>query len=70
MSEETAEIPIADMLFCDAIVFARLSAHRHRKKVVVYYFVSPECLAQIVGTMLVPFEAKDDLAESRTPQVK
>ncbi|MBK5291145.1 MAG: GntR family transcriptional regulator [Acidobacteriia bacterium] len=69
-SHETAEIPVADVLFCDAIVFARLSAPRHRKNAVVYNLVTPECLDQIVTMMPVPPEAKRDPVESRTPRVK
>jgi hypothetical protein len=44
---ETTQIPTADVLFCDAIVSARLSAEPRRKNIVAYYLVSPECLDQI-----------------------
>jgi GntR family transcriptional regulator len=56
--QETAEIPIADVLFCDTIVSALLSAPRRRKNAVVYSLVSPECLDQIGAIMPVPLEAK------------
>lgn len=49
--DETAQIPTVDVLFCDAIVFARLSATGRGKNVVVYNLVSPECLDQIAAAL-------------------
>jgi len=49
--QETTQIPTADMLFCDSIVFARLSAPQRRKNTGVYCLVSRECLDQIAAAM-------------------
>lgn len=68
--EEAAKIPTADVLFCDVIVFASLSAPRRRKNAVVYNLISPGCLDQLVTMMPVPPEARSDPAGSRTPRLK
>jgi hypothetical protein len=48
---EPARNPAADVLFCDSIVFARLTASRRRKNLVAYNVVSPECLDQIASAI-------------------
>lgn len=51
------QIPSADLLFCDAITFPRLSTHSKAKNVILHNLISRECLDQIVATM--PFERKN-----------
>jgi GntR family transcriptional regulator len=49
--QKTAQIPSADLLFCDAITFSRLRAHSRAKNVIPYNLVSPECLDQIASAL-------------------
>ena len=49
--DKNARIPTADVLFCDAIVFALLGASRRRKNVIVYYMISPESLDRIAAML-------------------
>lgn len=54
--DKTVRLPTADVLFCDSIVFARLSASRRKKNLVAYNLVSQECLDQIASAIAVPTE--------------
>ena len=49
--EKGSQIPTADLLFCDAIVFDRLRASGRRKNAVAYYLISAECRDQIAAMM-------------------
>ena len=48
---ETAQIPAADVLLCDSIVFAGRRTPRRAKNVLVYNLISPDCLDQMAVTM-------------------
>jgi DNA-binding transcriptional regulator YhcF (GntR family) len=52
----SVRIPSADLLFCDAILFPRLSADRRKRSVIPYNLISPECLEHIAASM--PFQEK------------
>ncbi len=49
-----APLPAADVLFCDAMVFARLSAPRRRKNVIAYDMISRESLDRIAAMLPLP----------------
>jgi len=56
---KNARIPAADLLFCDAVTFPRVHAHRRAKNAIPYNLISSECLEQIVAMM--PVQKKSTL---------
>jgi hypothetical protein len=54
MGDGTTQLPAADLLFCDAMVFARLRAVRRRKGVIAYELISRESLDRIASLLPLP----------------
>jgi GntR family transcriptional regulator len=60
---KTSRIPSADLLFCDAILFPRLSADHRKKHIIPYNLISSECLDQIAAMMPASKKNAHDSAE-------
>ena len=51
VEDETKRIPTADILFCDAIVWARLNGTKHRKNSIRYSLIAQDCLNQLASAI-------------------